>query len=266
MAHVETVAVPGPAAGAGPERVALVTGGSSGIGRATAAAFLAAGYGVAICARGGERLAAAERELSASGPVLAHRCDVSDPAEAAGLVAATLERFGRLDAVVNAHGVAGTPAAIEDLTPADWGELLAINLLGPIHVTRAAIPALRLTRGSVVNVSSLNAHRAEPLMAPYGVAKAGLESFTRYAAHELAADGIRVNTIAPGWIMTPMARPFLERRGLVGKPLGSMMMGRIGEPEEVAAVAVFLAGDGASYITGETIAVDGGRLSKLEPL
>ncbi len=248
------------------EPVALVTGGSSGIGKATAAAFLAAGYRVAICARDGERLAEAERELSAAGQVLARSCDVSDPEQASSLVAGTIERFGRLDAVVNAHGVAGEPSLIEELTPADWGELLAINLLGPIHVTRAAIPSLRLTRGSIVNISSLNAHRAEPGMAPYGVAKAGLESFTRYAAHELAADGIRVNAIAPGWIMTPMAQPFLERRGLVGKPLDSMMMGRVGRPEEVAAVAVFLTGDGASYITGETVAVDGGRLSKLEPL
>ncbi len=248
------------------EAVALVTGGSSGIGKATAAAFLAAGYRVAICARGGERLAVAERQLAVSGSVLARSCDVSDPEQVASLVTATIERFGRLDAVVNAHGVAGTPTTIEDLTPADWAELLAINLLGPIHVTRAAIPALRLTRGSVVNISSLNAHRAEPLMAPYGVAKAGLESFTRYAAHELAADGIRVNAIAPGWIMTPMAQPFLERLDLVGKPLDSMMMGRAGRPEEVAAVAVFLASSGASYVTGETVVVDGGRLSKLEPL
>ena len=248
------------------EAVALVTGGSSGIGKATAAAFLAAGYRVAICARGGERLAAAERQLAVSGPVLARSCDVSDPEQVASLVTATIERFGRLDAVVNAHGVAGDPASIEELTPSDWSELLAINLLGPIHVTREAIPALRRTRGSIVNISSLNAHRAEPRMAPYGVAKAGLESFTRYAAHELAADGIRVNAIAPGWIMTPMAQPFLEQLDLVGKPLASMMMGRVGEPEEVAAVAVFLAGDGASYITGETVVVNGGRLSKLEPL
>lgn len=248
------------------EAVALVTGGSSGIGEATATAFLAAGYRVAICARDSERLAEAEGRLSNAGRVLARRCDVSDPEQASSLVVATIERFGRLDAVVNAHGVAGEPSPIEELAPSDWSELLGINLLGPIHVTRAAIPSLRSTRGSIVNISSLNAHRAEPGMAPYGVAKAGLESFTRYAAHELAADGIRVNAIAPGWIMTPMAQPFLERLDLVGKPLDSMMMGRVGKPEEVAAVAVFLASSGASYVTGETVVVDGGRLSKLEPL
>lgn len=248
------------------QRVAFVTGGSSGIGKATAAALLAEGYAVAVCARDPERLAAAAAELERGGPVLAVPGDVAERAQACVAVEAAVERFGRLDALVNAHGVIGTFETIEQLSPEGWEAVLGPNLHGPINTTFAAVPHLKATRGAIVNVASINAYQAEPCMAPYGVAKAGLVAFTSYAACELAEHGIRVNCIAPGWVMTPMARPFFEEAGLGEGQVGMTMLGRIGEPEEIASIAVFLVGPGASYMTGSTVVADGGQWPLLAPI
>ncbi len=196
----------------------------------------------------------------------AHACDAGDPAQARAVVEATVARFGRLDAVICAHGVIGSLQPIEELDAAGWDDVLRTNLMGQINITTAAIGALRATRGSVVLIASVNAHQAEPVMAPYGVSKAGLVAFARYAALELAADGIRVNCVAPGWVMTPMARPFFEEAGAIGKPVGFNMMRRPGEPEEIAAVACFLAGPGASFMTGETVIADGGMVGQMAAL
>jgi meso-butanediol dehydrogenase/(S,S)-butanediol dehydrogenase/diacetyl reductase len=247
------------------QRVALVTGGSSGIGRATAVALLDAGYDVLICARDEARLAATADEIG-SDRLAWQACDAGDHGQARAAVQATLDRFGRLDTVISSHGVIGSFASIEELTPEGWEEVLRANLLGPINVTQAAIAPLRASRGSVVLIASVNAHQAEPLMAPYGVSKGGLVNFTMYAARELAADGIRVNCIAPGWVLTPMAQPFFEEAGAVGKPVDFNMLQRPGQPEEIARVAVFLAGEGASFMTGETVVVDGGMITQMAPL
>jgi meso-butanediol dehydrogenase/(S,S)-butanediol dehydrogenase/diacetyl reductase len=247
-------------------RVAFVTGGSSGIGKATAGAFLREGYAVAICARGADRLAAAAGELGEPERLLAIPCDVADRAQAVAAVAAAVERFGRLDALVNAHGVIGSFQTIEQLSPEGWDQVLGPNLIGPINTTSAAIPYLKETRGAVVHVSSINAYQAEPAMAPYGVAKAGLLALTSYAACELAEHGVRVNCVAPGWVRTPMAEPFFEEAGLAGQPVGMTMLGRIGEPEEIASVVLFLAGEGAAYVTGATYVVDGGQWPLLAPI
>jgi meso-butanediol dehydrogenase/(S,S)-butanediol dehydrogenase/diacetyl reductase len=241
-------------------RVALVTGGSSGIGLATARAFRDQGWSVAVCGRDGGRLAAVDDGIHAV------QADMADAVAASRAVDETVERFGRLDAVVCAHGVIGNFKPIEKLTAADWLEVLQINLLGQVNATQAAIPHLRSTRGAVVLVSSVNAHQAEPVMAPYGASKAALVNFAMYAARELAADGIRVNCIAPGWVLTPMAQPFFEEAGLLGKPVAFNMLGRPGEPEEIASVAVFLAGPGASFMTGTTVIVDGGMVTQMAGL
>ena len=152
------------------EPVALVTGGSSGIGRATALALLDAGYRVLICARGQEGLDAVVREVG-DDRLAAHACDAGDPAQARAVVEATVARFGRLDAVICAHGVIGSFQPIEELDAAGWDDVLRTNLMGQINITTAAIGALRATRGSVVLIASVNAHQAEPVMAPYGVSK-----------------------------------------------------------------------------------------------
>jgi NAD(P)-dependent dehydrogenase (short-subunit alcohol dehydrogenase family) len=247
------------------DRVAIVTGGSSGIGRATAAALAARGYRVLICARSADRLKEAVRDLG-PGRAAWYAGDVADPATAQQTVAAAIDRFGRLDALVCAAGVLGSFQPIAQLTPEGWDEVLRINLMGPIHFTKASIPRLRETRGSIVIVSSINAHQAEPVMAPYGVSKAGLVNFTMYAALELAADGIRVNCVAPGWVMMPMAEPFFREAGVLDVPVDFNMLRRPARPEELASVITFLVGDGASFITGTTIVADGGTITQMAGL
>ena len=246
--------------------VAVVTGGSSGIGRATDAHLVAGGYRVLICARGVDRLEETARELG-SDRVAWHACDVSDAAAAEEAIGVAVDRFGRLDALVCAAGVIGSFQSISELTPAGWDEVLRINLMGPIFFTKAATPALRESGGgAVVIVSSVNAHQAEPAMAPYGVAKAGLVNFTMYAALELAPLGIRVNCVAPGWVLTPMAEPFFREAGLLDVPVAFNMQRRAARPAELASVIAFLLGDGASFVTGTTVVADGGMITQMAGL
>ncbi len=243
--------------------VAVVTGGSSGIGRATAEHLVASGYRVLICARGAERLEETARDL---GPdrVAWHACDVGDEGAAEQTIAVAIERFGRLDGLVCAAGVIGSFQPITELTPADWADVLGVNLMGPILFTKAAAPALRESGGgAVVIVSSVNALQAEPVMAPYGVAKAGLVNFAMYAALELAPAGIRVNCVAPGWVMTPMAEPFFRAAGVLDVPDGFNMQRRAARPAELASVIGFLLGDGASFMTGTTVVADGGMITQM---
>ena len=193
---------------------------------------MANGYRVLICARGADRLAETARDL---GPdrVAWHACDVGDEGAADEAIAAAIARFGRLDGLVCAAGVLGSFTPIAELTPADWASVLGINLMGPIFFTKAATPALRDSGGAVVIVSSVNALQAEPVMAPYGVAKAGLVNFTMYAALELAPAGVRVNCVAPGWVMTPMAEPFFREAGVLDAPVGFNMQRRAARPAEL---------------------------------
>ena len=245
--------------------VAVVTGGSSGIGRATAENLVAGGYRVLICARGADRLEETARDLGHD-RVAWHACDVSDEGAAEEAIGIAIDRFGRLDALVCAAGVMGSFKPITELAPADWADVLGINLMGPIFFTKAATPALRESGGAVVIVSSVNALQAEPVMAPYGVAKAGLVSFTMYAALELASAGIRVNCVAPGWVMTPMAEPFFREAGLLDVPVAFNMQQRAGRPEELASVIAFLLSDGASFVTGTTVVADGGMITQMAGL
>ena len=243
--------------------VAVVTGGSSGIGRATAEHLVASGYRVLICARGAERLEETANDLGTD-RVAWHACDVGDEGAAEETVAVAIERFGRLDGLVCAAGVIGSFKPIAELTPADWTEVLDVNLMGPILFTKAAAPALREGGGgAVVIVSSVNALQAEPVMAPYGVAKAGLVNFAMYAALELAPAGIRVNCVAPGWVMTPMAEPFFREAGVLDVPVGFNMQRRAARPAELASVISFLLGDGASFMTGTTVVADGGMITQM---
>ncbi len=242
--------------------VAVVTGGSSGIGRATAEHLVERGYRVVICARGADRLEETARDLGTD-RVAWHACDVGDEAAAAAAIGVAIDRFGRLDGLVCAAGVIGSFKPIAELTPADWAEVLDVNLMGPIFFTKAATPALRERGGAVVIVSSINALQAEPVMAPYGVAKAGLVNFTMCAALELAPAGIRVNCVAPGWVLTPMAEPFFREAGLLDVPVGFNMQRRAARPAELASVIAFLLGDGASFMTGTTVVADGGMVSQM---
>ena len=246
------------------ERVVLVTGGASGMGAATAELLLEEGYRVAICSRGAERLAATARRICPKSDRLLHRAvDVGWRPEVDAFISEIVERFGRLDAVVNAHGVLIEAGPIEHLTEENWMDTLRPNLLGAIHTTTAAIPHLKQSRGSIVNITSISAYGAEPGAAPYGVSKAGLVSFTQHAAAELAVYGIRVNSVAPGWVDTPMARPTWEAAGVIGKEIDASMQGRLAHPREIATVVSFLLGEGASFMTAETVTVDGGHSTLL---
>lgn len=248
------------------EKVAIVTGGSSGIGRATAARLLKANYQIMICARGEDRLAEAKASLDVLGTVAYVAADVSDRSDAQTVIDRTLDEFGRLDALVNAHGVLGSFYPLLEVPETEWHSVLGINLFGPINMTTLAATALQETAGAIVNVSSINAIQAEPLVAPYGVSKAALVAFTQYAAGELAPLGVRVNAVLPGWVMTPMAAPYFEDADLVGKPIDTNMMGRPAEPDELASVIEFLLSGSASYLTGECLVADGGHTVQLAPL
>jgi meso-butanediol dehydrogenase / (S,S)-butanediol dehydrogenase / diacetyl reductase len=246
---------------------ALVTGGSSGIGKATAKFLLDKGWNVMICGRDPERLESAGAELGSTGDRLATAvADLASADDARMVVARTVEAFERLDGLVNAHGVPGKHILVEDLSEADWDDVLRINLMGPIWTTTAAIPHLRRTHGSVVQVSSIYSRTSEPATAPYGVSKAGLDGFTRYAALELAASGVRVNAVLPGWVETPMGQPLFEELGLSPDAVTCNPFGRLAQPEEIATVIAFLLSRDASFITGESLVVDGGQLLKTPEL
>lgn len=246
--------------------VAAITGGTSGIGRSTVHRLRDAGYSVSFCGRDPEKLTDTVDELGDTESTLGVVADVGTAAGAREFIDSTVERFGRLDALVNAHGVIGAFHRFADIPEEEWRRVLDINLIGPIMTSTAAVGPLARSRGSIVNVSSINAIQAEPDVAPYGVSKAGLAALTKYAAGELARDGIRVNAVLPGWVMTPMAEPFFRDAGVMDVPIESNMMGRAAEPDEIAAVIEFLLSDGASFMTGECVVVDGGAWMKLSPL
>jgi NAD(P)-dependent dehydrogenase (short-subunit alcohol dehydrogenase family) len=244
-------------------KVAVVTGGSSGIGAATATLLTEQGYAVVAIGRDRSRLDEVASSAPAVTPLVA---DLSVPAQARAAIGEAVETAGRLDLLVNAHGILGEPAPLEEIGDDAWDLMIATNLRGPIATTTAAIPALKETRGSVVNVSSINAIQAEPWMAPYGVSKAAISGFTKYAAADLAPHGIRVNAVLPGWVRTPMALPYFRDAGVLDVPVATNFMQRAAEPREIASVVAFLASDAASYVTGECLVADGGHWVNMREL
>lgn len=240
--------------------VALVTGGTSGIGLATARLLSERGHAIAVCGRDRQRLDRAVRELP-----LAHavRADLASWEAASAVVDEVVSTFGRLDVLVNAHGVIGTPGPLAELPSGEWDHVLGTNLMGPIATTVAAVPALRGTRGAVVHVASTSAIQAAPQTAPYGVSKAGLVAFTKHAAADLAEFGIRVNAVLPGWVRTPPAAAYFEEIGMPEGPRDGNFLGRVAEPAEIAEVIAFLASPKASFLTGEAVVADGGDWIKM---
>lgn len=244
-------------------KIAVVTGGGSGIGRASALRLERDGLRVVVVGRDEGRL----RETASAGSGIdVVPADLADPSAARAVVDEVVARHGRLDVLVNAHGVLGAMKPLEDLDEDDWATTLQTNLLAPVRLTSCAVPALERTRGVVVNVASLNAVQAEHSAAPYGVSKAGLVSFTQYAAVELAPRGIRINAVLPGWVRTPMVEPIFREMGLEGRPLSTNLLSRPADPEEIAGVISFLAGPDATFLSGEGIVVDGGQRIFLAPL
>jgi 3-oxoacyl-[acyl-carrier protein] reductase len=247
-------------------RSALITGGSSGIGRATAARLASEGARVVINGRTPNRVEAALSELSAPDGyplgVSGIAADISRPEEAEALVARVIEQLGRIDILVNSAGIDGAGVNALELTNEEWRRVLDVNLTGPFLVARAAARNMVENGGGViVNVASLNGLEAEPNFADYNSSKGGLVMLTRSLAIDLVKRNIRVNAVCPGYILTPMTEEYANDPEVGPAIRQAIPMGRFGDPAEVAAAIAFLASDDASYITGEALVVDGGRFA-----
>jgi len=243
------------------DKVAIVTGGSRGIGRACCEALAAAGARVFVNYRIERAWAEliVQRIREAGGEAFEVEADVSDRSEADTLVDEAVERFGRLDIVVNNAGIWNGDCPVEEISDGEWAETIGINLSGAFHVTRSAVPHLKKTSGSIVNVSSTAGQRGEALHSHYAASKGGLISFTKSLAVELAGTGVRTNCVAPGWVETDMTKDVLagpDRERIERE----IPLGRVGRPEEIAAVVVFLVSDLASFVNGEVVNVNGGSV------
>ena len=238
-------------------KAALVTGAARGIGLATTKRFLADGWNVALLDIDEATLNRTHAALAGSGTSFAIHCDVAERTQVADAFATVARQFGRLDALVNNAGIA-IFKPILDVTYEDWSRVLAVNLTGPFLCTQAAAPLMRDSGGgAIVNITSISGLRASTLRTAYGTSKAGLAHLTQQQAIELAALGIRVNAVAPGPVDTAMAKA-VHTPDIRAAYHDAIPLNRYGLEEELAEAIFFLCSDRASYITGQTIAVDGG--------
>lgn len=261
----------------------MVTGGSSGIGKATVSTLAESGCRVAACARDGEALAAAMDEVAADGTdgvdsddLLAVPADVSDGDDVERLIAETVDAFGGVDVLVNNAASVGDVRPFEEIPADDWLSLLDVNVVGPVRVTRAALPHLRDGGGSVVNVASESGVQPDPVMPHYNASKAALINLTSTLSKALAP-AVRVNAVSPA---TTRTEPIEELVGAIAAEEGieveeaeaqfladyrpHVVLERLAEVEEVAAVIAFLASEEASFVTGSNYRVDGGSVAAMD--
>jgi len=244
-------------------RVAIVTGSSSGIGRAIAAELAGRGMSVVVTSRSAERAQATAAAIEdEGGTALGVAVELTDADAPAVLVARTLEHFGRLDALVNNAG-AGQVADSETLALADWQRIIDLDLSAPFRCAQAAArPMLAAGRGVIVNISSLTGHVGLARRAAYGAAKHGLEGLTKTLAVEWARRGVRVVSVAPAYVATELLAGTSKAGGFTLEEVAHRTpLGRLAEPEEVARVVAFLVSDDASYVTGSSVLVDGGWIA-----
>lgn len=239
-------------------KVAIVTGASRGIGAAAARAFAQAGARVVLAARDEQALEAVAREIrSVDGQALVVPTDTGDPASVAHLVDATLEAYGRLDAAFNNAGDGHMPTPLADIAVEDFDRAVRVNLRGIFLAMKYEIPAMLAGGGgSIVNMSSTAGLMGVPGIGGYVASKHGIVGLTKTAAVDYAQRNIRVNTVAPGPIRTHRLRNVSGE--MLERVVGPVPMRRLGQPEEVAAVVVWLCSEQATYVTGATIPVDGG--------
>jgi NAD(P)-dependent dehydrogenase (short-subunit alcohol dehydrogenase family) len=244
-------------------KAVIVTGATSGIGQAAAEMLGRERASIVVVGRNERALAEVARAVGAAGGrAVTCRADVTEAGAADVIVGTAVDAFGGVDVLVNAAGVIAS-GTLDQTSDATWEQMLAVNLTAPFRLMRAASPHLAARKGAVVNVSSVNGLRSFPGVLAYCVSKAGVDQLTRCAALEMAPLGVRVNAVNPGVTVTnlhrrsgmeePQYAAFLERSKTT-HPLG-----RAGQPDEVAALIVFLASERSAWMTGETIPIDGGR-------
>lgn len=247
-------------------KVALITGGGTGIGRACALRFVAEGAKVVVAGRRKDLLDQVAQEIGGSEEALAIECDVTQRASVEKTISATIERFGLLNVVVNNAGTM-TPGTAEETSDEQWDSMIDTNLKGTFLVSRAALAAMRRAGGgSIVNMSSVYGLVGQTRRAAYAASKGGVTLLTRAMALDHAKENIRVNCICPSLVETEIARalfaaapdPAAARRDR----LASVPMGRAGKPEEIAALAAYLASDESAWVTGTAYSIDGGQTAQ----
>jgi len=241
------------------DRVAIVTGGGTGIGRSIALEFAKAGADVIIASRNLENLERVAGEIRDLGRrSLAVATDVRKPEDVENMVQRTMEGFGRIDIQVNNAG-AGFNCPVEDLSPGGWDAIVGINLKGVFLCSKAVGKVMiQQQKGKIINIASTAGLYGSPMLAHYGAAKAGVINLTRTLAQEWGKHNINVNCIAPGPIVTEGFMEVLKATGITEPPPLHNALQRWGRPEEIAYAAIFLASEASNYMTGETICVDGG--------
>ncbi|HTL85685.1 MAG TPA: glucose 1-dehydrogenase [Acidimicrobiia bacterium] len=242
-------------------RVALVTGGASGIGRATAVALIERGAAVVVADVNGDGARATAEEIGA----FAVEVDVGDPDSVGAMVAACVERFGGLDWACNVAGIAPNPKPFTDHTPEEWNRTIAVDLSGVFFCMQHELRQMMAQGrgGAIVNVASAAGHVPAPGQPQYTAAKHGVLGLTKQAAQEFARNGIRVNAVLPGQTETVPMRAYLEAMPDGGEKMKRRLpMGRLATPEEIAHAVVWLCSDESSYVNGESLVVDGGLLAR----
>lgn len=242
------------------DKVAIVTGGSRGIGRSTAATLLDEGARVMVASLRSDSVATAIKELEGRGKVEGMACDVAEEAHVVRLVSETVSRLGRLDIMVANAGIAGESHNLADMPVEEWDRMIAVHLRGTFLCGREAARAMRAGKrpGRIVTVSSSAAFEADRLSGHYNSAKTGILGLTRSMAVDFAAWGIRVNGVAPGWVRTDMSNADLPPPGVPLENCG--VLPRPGDAVEIANAIAFLASDRCDFMTGTTLVVDGGQV------
>ncbi len=241
-------------------KVAVVTGGGRGLGRAIAGGLAQHGAQLVLCGRNAATLQAAAAEFG--GDVLVHAGDVSREADVVALRDAALERFGRIDVLVNNAGVNPIYKTIENTSLEEWSHIVDVNLTGTFLCTKYIGGAMAAAgSGSIINISSVAGHVGLRRSVPYCATKGGVEMLTRAAALDWATKGVRVNCIAPGYFETDLTAGMIANETMSARLLAQTPMGRFGRDPDIVGAAVFLASPASAYVTGQSLAVDGGYLA-----
>jgi len=243
-------------------KVAVITGGGQGIGLGISQALLAAGAAIMVAQR-----SPLPQELADQGEVKWIEADLSQADSYASIAQIAQQAFGKVDILINNAGVM-FEKTLDQMQPDEWNQMLAVNLTAPVFLSKHLLPLLRADGGgSIINIGSIEGLAANPEHAAYCATKGGLHSLTRAMAVDLGKDNIRVNAIAPGWIRTALSDDYINAQQdpkTAWEDLYQMHpAGRIGEPEDVGKLAVYLASDDSTFVTGQVIVIDGGRTSKL---